>query len=182
MKGIIFNLLEKFITQNWGEEQYDEILGECSLQTKEPFVGPGTYPDEDLVAIVTKAVEKLAVPLPDALRAFGKFCFPELAKRYPVFVTPYRHPKPFLQTVDSIIHVEVKKLYEDAKLPRFYYDDPAPDRLVIVYESERRMCQVMEGLIEGVAEFYHSPIQYKQTRCMLKGEEVCEFALRFAAI
>ena len=80
MKGVIFNYLEEFITENWGEEKYEEILGECPLKTKEPFVGPGTYPDTDLLAIVSKTVEKLGITLPDALRSFGKFCFPKLSK------------------------------------------------------------------------------------------------------
>jgi len=180
MKGIIFNLLEEFITENWGEEKYEEILKGCPIKTKEPFVGPGTYPDADLIAIVTKTVEKLGVPLPEALRTFGRFCFPKLSERHPQFVKPYRHPKAFLKTVENIIHVEVRKLYKDAETPHFSYKDPASNRLIIEYESKRKLCHFMEGLIEGVAVYFQSPIQYQQTRCALKEGKVCEFDLVFS--
>ena len=94
-------------------------------------------------------------------------------------MTPCRHPKEFLQMVDSVIHLEERKLYKDAQTPRFIYKDPAPDRLVIQYVSKRKLCHFMEGLIEGVADFYKSPIQYKQTRCALKEGDTCEFELTF---
>jgi len=181
MKGIIFNLLERFIVENLGEDKYEEILSACALKTKEPFVGPGSYPDEDLMAIVAKTVETMGVTPPEALRAFGRFCLPILAEKFPGFMTPYDHPKEFLMTVDSVIHVEVEKLYPDAQTPSLAYDDPAPDRLVIHYESSRKLCQLMEGLIDGVADYYGSPIEYAQKRCMLDGAPACEFELTFAA-
>ena len=129
MKGVIFNLVEKFITENWGEEKYEEVLSLCSLQTKEPFVGPGTYPDADLISIVGKASEVLGVSVPDALKAFGKFMLPQLIAKFPNFVTPYKNPKDFLMTIDSVIHVEVRKLYRDADTPKFTFTDPVPFRI-----------------------------------------------------
>ena len=181
MKGIIFNLLEEFITEKFGEEKYEEIIEQCPLKTKAPFVAPGSYPDSDLFAIVTKITEKLGIALPEALKLFGEFCFPKLANKYPVFVTPYKHPKEFLKTVDSIIHVEVKKLYRDAELPKFGYTDPSSNRLIIEYESKRNLCLFMEGMIDGVAHYFKSPIKYKQTKCALKNSKVCEFDLTFSS-
>ena len=180
MKGIIFNLLEDFIIESLDEEQYEAILAECELQTAEPFVGPGTYPDEDLLAIVNKTVQAMGISQADALRAFGKFHIPKLAEKFPDFMTPHKHPKSFLKTIESIVHTEVKKLYPDAKLPQFSYKDPSDKRLTILYKSDRKFCHLVEGLIEGVAEYYDSPIRYKQTKCMLAGEEVCEFNLKFS--
>lgn len=179
MKGVVFNLMEKYIEKNLGDGRYEEIMERCTLTTKVPFVGPGTYPDEDLMTIVAETIKMGGIPLPETLRSFGRFCFYKLSEKYPCFVSPYTHPKPFLKSVESIIHVEVKKLYEDAMPPAFTYFDSAPDRLVIQYKSGRRLCQFMEGLIEGVAGHYQSPIKYEQRTCMLDGGEVCEFELTF---
>ena len=74
----------------------------------------------------------------------------------------------------------MRKLFKDAITPRFTYDDPSPDRLIIHYTSERKLCHFMEGLIEGVADFYNSPIQYKQTRCALDEGDTCDFELTFS--
>jgi len=179
MKGIIFNLLEEFIVGKLGDEGYEALIESCDLETTEPFVGPGSYPDGDLFAIAGKAAEAIGAPLPDALRAFGRFCVPELAKKFPVFFTPHDNPKAFLETVDDIHYMEVVKLYEDAVPPHFEYEDPAPDRLVMKYRSKRKLCRLMEGLIDGVGDYYKTPIRYKQTRCMLDGAEECVFEIEF---
>ena len=179
MKGVVFNLLEAYIEEKLGEGKYEEIMEECTLKTKEPFVGPGTYPDQDLMAIAAATIKVAGISLPEALRSFGRFCFNKLSAQYPCFVSPYSHPKPFLKSVESIIHVEVKKLYEDSMPPGFTYIDTASNRLIIQYRSERMLCQFMEGLIDGVAGYYQSPVQYKQITCKLNGDGVCEFDLTF---
>lgn len=179
MKGIIFNLLEEYIEKNLGEGKYEEIMERCILNGKGPFIGPGTYPDDDFMAIVGGTVKEAGIPMPIALRSFGEFCFHRLAEKYPDFVNPYTHPKPFLKSVESIVHVEVKKLYEGSNPPGFSYIDSVSDRLVIQYSSGRMLCQFMEGLIDGVAGHYQFPINYKQTACMLDGDGICEFDISF---
>jgi hypothetical protein len=181
MKGVIFNLLEEFIIEIADEDTYEEILDGVTLVTREPFVGPGTYPDEDLVALVTKTVERLGMPAPAALRAFGKWIFPKLAAMVPPELTDFDHPKEFLKTVDRIIHVEVQKLYEHAAPPKFYYEDPGPDSLIMRYHSERKMYDLMDGLLEGVAEHYKVPIQYERAETEWNGKQVCEYQLTFTS-
>jgi len=180
MKGIVFNLFEEFITEELGEEMFEEILERSQLITKEPFVGPGSYPDEDLTALAGKAVELMGISPAEAFRGFGRFCFPRLAEKYPGFVDPHDHPKPFLMSIDSVVHVEVKKLYKDAETPSFEYEEPAGGSLIIIYRSGRKLCSFMEGLISGVGYYYKSGIRCKQSSCMLEGAESCRFELEFS--
>ena len=179
MKGIIFNLLEDFIVENLGDDALEEILAGTGLRTTEPFVGPGSYPDEDLMALVAQVVERMGIPTDEALRAFGRFCIPPLVRRFPGFVTPHSHPKDFLLTVDAFHSTEINKLFEGAQCPRFHYESPAPDRLIMRYESERRLCALVEGLLEGVATHFDVPIRHSQTACMLHGDPACVFDLTF---
>ena len=180
MKGIIFTVLENFIIDNYGDEKYEEILSECNLKTKEPFVGVGTYPDEDLIEMVVKTSANLGISVPEALRSYGKYTFQKLAMMMPMFVNNHNHPKDFLKSVDGIIHVEVNKLYKDAITPKFIYNDPAPDRLIITYYSERKLYTLMEGLLEGVAEYFKMPIKQTQRIYERDGKEVCDFELTFS--
>jgi predicted hydrocarbon binding protein len=180
VKGIIFNLLEDFLKENLGEEKFEELIESCSLKTREPFVGPGSYPDEDLLAIVDRAVEVTGMTKAAALRAFGKFCIGKFTLKYPLFFSKHSNAKSFLKTLNALHEIEVKKLYADAKPPEFVMEDPSPDRLVMRYVSERKLCLLAEGLIEGVAEHYRSPIRFRQTQCMLEGGSSCEFELEFA--
>jgi len=179
MKGILFNLFEGFITDNYGEEKLEEIMSKTKLHTKEPFVGPGTYRDEDLIALVNTAAELLGISVPEALRLYGKYSFPNLANKFPIFVEKFKHPKDFLKALDSIIHVEVRKLFRHANTPKFECEDPAPNELKMKYKSKRKLCHLVEGLLEGLAEFYKVPLSYTQTVCALNDGDVCEFNIKF---
>lgn len=179
MKGVVFNLLEGFITDGWGEETYDAILSRCPIHARGPFVGPGTYPDADLMAIVATTVEKLGVGLPEALHAFGKYCFPRLAARVPTFMAGHHHPKSFLFTLDSVIHVEVRKLFRDARPPRILCRDTGPDELVLRYESERKLCTLATGLLEGAGEYFATPLTWTETQCASRGADACELRVVF---
>ncbi len=181
MKGIIFVLLEDFLVERLGAKDYEAMIAACGLKTRDPFQVHQTYPDDDLFKILLNAADRLSLGLSDVLRHFGEFCFPCLVRRYPVFVQPYDHPKPFIQSVQRIIHVEVRKLYPDAETPIFRYQDPAPDRLIIEYESKRRLCHFMEGIIKGVETHFRCPIRVRQSRCVHTGHPVCEFELIFAS-
>ena len=75
MKGVVFNLLEEFIIANSDGDTYEEILDECTFVTDGPFVGPGTYPDEDLIMLVGKRWRNSAFQHPQlcAPSASGSF-------------------------------------------------------------------------------------------------------------
>lgn len=181
MKGVIFKYFESFVTDTFGAAVYEELLDCTELTTGGAFVGPETYPDEDLFALVGTAIEKLKIPLPDALHAFGKYLFAKLADQVPMFVDRERGLKSFLLTIHSVIHVEVKKLFPGAETPRFAYEDPGEGRLVIEYTSGRKLCPLFRGLIDGAAESFAEPVQYQETQCLHHGADSCRFEMSFAA-
>lgn len=178
MKGIIFNVLENFVIETAGQEKFEEILSKCKLQTKEPFVGPGNYPDEDLLEIVGNASHTLGIEAPELVRMFGKFLFAELAEKFPVFMKE-KTAWEFIKTIEEIPHIEVKKLYPDAKPPQFEVEETSPDEIALHYKSKRKLCALAKGLIQGVSEYYKTPIEIKETKCMLNGADECVFELKF---
>jgi hypothetical protein len=180
MKGIIFNIAEQYITDKYGADKYEAILENCSLATREPFVGPGTYPDEDLVEILVKSSASLNITVADLLKDLGFYSFAKLAGRHPGFLEGFTHPKDFLKTVDGIIHVEVRKLYQGSKLPVFQYAEPSENELIITYYSERKLYPFMEGLILGVERHFKVPIQLEHSIYQKDGSEFCDFHLRFS--
>ena len=123
MKGVIFGVLESFVVDNFGEEVFEEIYENANLQTKEPFLGPGTYPDEDFLELVGQICKKLGIDVPTAAKKFGEYSFAKLIAIEPKFIAGQTDPLEFLKTVEDIIHVEVRKLYPEAVLPKFEYSD-----------------------------------------------------------
>ena len=116
MKGAVFNLFEDFITETFSEDVYESILDGVELQTKEPFVGPKTYPFDDFLALVGEACRLANLSVADASRAFGEYCFPKLFGSLPESMRNYQSPRSLIEAVEGIIHVEVKKLYSDVEL------------------------------------------------------------------
>ncbi len=181
MKGIIFNLLEDFITRSLGEDSFEEILSNCGLLTPDPLVivAPGTYPDQDFHEIVRQAAKYSGSTEAELLRSFGRFALPRLAERYPHFFSSCQHPKDFLKFLSLVHHVEIKKLYKDADTPLFSCRELSNNELILLYSSKRKLCHMVEGLIQGLEDYYLVKISCHRKRCMLHGDNACEFLLRF---
>ncbi len=181
MKGVVFNIFEDFISDGWGDAAWEALLGSCPRHASGPYVGPGTYHDADLAALLEGACTRFDITSADALRAFGRYMLPALVGRYPAFIEAHDAPKDFLLSVESVIHSEVRKLYRDTRLPSFTYHDTGADELRIDYRSPRRLCHLFEGLIDGVSRHYGVPIRQRQTGCMHHGADCCSFELQFGA-
>lgn len=181
MKGVIFNIAEKFVETKYGNDALEALYNEANFSTKDPFIGPLTYPDADMLEMVRAGCKLLKLTPDELLYNLGVFAFSGLAERHPVFLKDIDHPKEFLKTVENVIHIEVKKLYEDADLPTFQYEEPHPNELIITYFSKRKLYSFMSGLIEGVAQHYKVPIEQKKTMKTLKGHEVCDYHLFFGS-
>ncbi|MBK8481030.1 MAG: heme NO-binding domain-containing protein [Proteobacteria bacterium] len=180
MKGIVFNELERMVTDTAGEALWDELIETTRLQTPHGiFLGPQTYPDEDFMALVAAASKALKIPLPQLVPAFGRYLLSHLVERFPIFVKPGMGAKSFLLTVEDTIHLEVQKLYADAVLPRFFYTDPGPDRLELTYESPRKLCMLLGGLIDGVAAYFKETVRYEHDTCVHRGDPSCHFVITF---
>ncbi|MEM7305422.1 MAG: heme NO-binding domain-containing protein [Planctomycetota bacterium] len=180
MKGVIFKHFESFVGESFGFDVFEEILESTQLQTRTAFVGPETYPDEDLVALLTTAVQRLGISPADALEAFGKYLFGRLVTQHPDFVERVSDLKSFLLTVEDVIHVEVRKLFPGAVTPSFEYEDTAPDRLVIRYRSPRKLCALFRGLLQGAAERFEQPVSYEELACLHEGADACCFDITIA--
>ena len=181
MKGVVFNLLEEFITREYGEDAYEDILDTCALENGGVFIGPETYPDADFAALVDAACGRLGVTRADTLRAFGRFMFPSLLRRFPAFAEGHTHPRTFLKTVGDVIHVEVGKLMRETEPPEVTCVDAAHGGLILTYRSHRRLCALAEGLLDGAAAHFETPLARRQTACVDDGADRCEFDISFDA-
>ncbi len=184
MKGVIFVLFEEFVVQNWGEATFESLLADCPHTAREPFVSPKTYPDQWIVDLLTAACTRLHVAAPDALRAFGKFCFAGLANRFPGFVHGLTDPRKLIESVNGIIHVEVRKLMDGAEPPSVRCESVAgePNSIDVHYDSKRGICALMSGLLDGCAEYFASQYEHTHTTCKHRGDASCTFRINFPAL
>jgi hypothetical protein len=177
MKGIVFNLLEQAVSEKYGEDTWDALLDGSGVQGS--YTAVGSYPDEELGALVETGAKALSVAPDDLVQWFGRAAIPQLVQRYPAFFEPHTTTRSFLLTLNDVIHPEVRKLFPGAYAPSFEFDTSEEDTLGLAYHSHRNLCSFAEGLIEGAADYYSEDVIVEQSSCTKRGDERCVFHIRF---
>ncbi|BBB30404.1 heme NO-binding domain-containing protein [Neptunomonas japonica] len=178
MKGVIFNILEEMVEEHCGMAVWNEILNE-NLSDDGVYTASESYPDEKLFSLVGAVCDRTKLPMEKVVGDFGEFLFTGLASRHPTFLENPTDLKSFLKSIHSVIHVEVRKLYDNPNLPSFEYNEPDSDVLVMTYRSPRKLCILAEGLVRGAAAHYKTNIEINHPVCMHKGADCCELHVRF---
>lgn len=180
MKGIVFNLLEQIVTSEYGPRAWDDLIDSAGVDGV--YAAVGSYEDAEFGRLVTAASVMLETP-PDVLvRWFGKRALALLQLRYPQFFEPHQSSKPFILTLNEIIHPEVRKLFPGADVPEFSFGESGPDTVVLSYVSNRALCALAEGLVEGTAEHYREAVEIEQTECSKRGDQRCVLVCSFSPL
>lgn len=171
MKGVVFNLLESVVRRDYGEDTWEALLEAAEVDGA--YSSLGNYPDEEMMRLAGAASSALKMPVDDVIRWFGRNALPLLANKHPHFFKPHKSTRPFLLTLNDVIHSEVRKLYPGADVPEFTYDTSSPEVLLMNYKSPRKLCALAEGFIEATAAHYGEELSLDQPQCMKRGDEKC---------
>lgn len=176
MKGIIFNLLEDVVSRNYGEVVWDEFLDDAGLDGA--YTSLGSYSDDEFEALLTAAAALREISRDEALRWFGRAAMPLLAERYPAFFDAHRTLLPFVFSVNDIIHPEVRKIHPGAHCPVFHFEHGRDGALLLGYQSDRRLCALAQGFVEGAADHFGETAVVEHIRCTAAGDPECQLSIR----
>jgi hypothetical protein len=155
MKGVIFTSFLEMVETAFGYETVDAILSAETLPSGGIYTTVGTYSHAEIVTLVRHLSQRVNIPIPTLLHIYGKHLFTLLARGYGAWINGITSAFELLEMIESYIHVEVRKLYPEAELPRFETKRLTPNHLEMLYRSERGMASLAVGLIEGCFEHYH---------------------------
>ena len=175
MKGVVFDILRDMVEENYGMEGWQAILDKSGSDGL--YISTQTYEDAELMGLVSAASDITKISVSDLVFAFGEYMVPSFYKRYPSFFDNAENFIKFLVSVDQIIHVEVRKLFPDAGLPTFDYNDEKSNHLTMIYKSPRKLCRLAEGLISGSAKHFNEKYILKHDPCMHDGHDHCNLEL-----
>lgn len=171
MKGVIFNAVEETVRLEHGEDAWDQLLETAGVDGA--YTSLGTYPDEQLYALVAAACDLLGVTQEDLLRHLGRRSFGHLAGRNPALMTGLADGRSLLLALNGVIHPEVRKVYPEAEVPEFLDLSTDPGSLSLQYNSQRGLCHLAEGLALGVADHFGESMSVSQPECRHRGDERC---------
>lgn len=162
MKGVVFTEFLELVEDKFSPEIADRIIAESDLESGGAYTAVGTYDYGEMVALVSTLSRVANTPVPDLLNAYGRHLFTRFHELYPAFFEDKASAFEFLADVDRYIHIEVKKLYPDAELPKFDIRTNGGARMEMTYRSPRCLADFAVGLIEGCAKHFGEAIEIRR--------------------
>ena len=154
MLGIVFTSLIDMLEEKVSPDFADEVIVEAELKNDGAYTAVGYYPFEEMQKIVGILVSKTGKSANELLHDFGFYLFGKLAKAHGSVLANTDNLLQMLEHLDGDIHVQVRKLYPDADLPRFKVMSRTDNGMVLQYYSERDLYALAEGLMDAAAEYY----------------------------
>lgn len=177
MKGIVFTEFLEMVEDRFGIDVAEAILDKADPASGGAYTSVGTYDFQELVQLVVALSGEVSTPVPDLLHAYGRHLFTRFVQGFPVFFEGVEDPLEFLSSVEDHIHVEVRKLYPDAELPKFENVRREADQLELEYRSPRPFGPFAEGLIQGCIEHFGAPLNVVSEDRSDAGQTVVRFTI-----
>ncbi|WP_076540558.1 heme NO-binding domain-containing protein [Shewanella sp. UCD-KL21] len=170
MKGIIFSEFLELVETTFGLEVCQEILDENGDEGV--YTSAGTYDHKDLVKLIISLSKITSISIEELQTVYGKSVFTNLLGSMPELKINSTSTFQFITQVEEYIHLEVKKLYGDAKPPKFDLISSSEYDMVLDYISARCFSHVCFGLIEGCAEYFNEKIDIQMKPIQADGSQV----------
>lgn len=177
MHGFILSEIRGYVTAKLGAESWKVLLKEAGLAGKE-YVNYREYPDEEVVALVATASRITGLEVAAILEDFGVYLAADLMRIYRPLVKPEWNLLDFLEHVEATIHGVVRSRNRQARPPGLRAIREAPDRVVVIYSSGRRLCALAVGIVQGLSAHYHEPIAVDHEPCQQRGAPACHIGVR----
>ncbi|WP_157269492.1 heme NO-binding domain-containing protein [Azohydromonas aeria] len=162
MKGIVFTEFIDLVEEHFDPDVADRMITAAELPGGGAYTSVGTYPHAELVRMVVALGQITGVPLGDLIALFGGHLAKRFKQLFPAFFAEQPDLFSFLASIDSHIHIEVRKLYPDAELPSFPVESRDAQRMTLLYRSQRCFEDLAEGLILGCARQYGESVRLRR--------------------
>jgi hypothetical protein len=157
LKGVVFILVEEFVTEQFGDEAWDALLDDAGLDGV--WTTLESYPDEQLGMLVEAAALRFDLPAQQVQRLVGQGTFSGLAAQHPELLADHVSCRTVLLDLNGIIHPEVMKLYPGAEVPWFEVTEQADGLLHLYYRSQRALGPLAEGLVVGAGAYFDETVE-----------------------
>lgn len=154
MKGVVFTEFLEMVEDKFSADMVDDIIDDSDLESEGIYTSVGTYPHEEIVSLVSSLSARSKIAVPDLVRIFGAHLFGRFTVLYPEFFSANTDVFDFLESVETYIHIEVKKLYPDAQLPSFVTRREQDNILIMDYSSPHPFATLADGLLKGCIDHF----------------------------
>jgi len=170
--GLIFAGLRDYSLTRVGAQETARIWGEHDYLLTE------AYDDDEFRARLEEVRKATGDSAPDLERAFGVFAATTtFAGLYPDYYAENDDTLEFLLGIEEQIHELVRARFRGARPPSPHVRPFGKAGVLVSYTSDRRLCSMLAGLVEGVASHYGDAVEIEQIQCMLLDDPGCVFTV-----
>jgi len=175
MKGVIFNLFERVVSDEVGTQVWSQIVDGSGVRSA--YDDDGTYSHEELLDLVRETAIALSKTTDETLVWFGRRSIPLLAGLFPTLFAGPTSTVPFVMSLNGTVHPEVRRRFPDAYVPTFDMEQAATNTLIIGYSSYRDLCRFAEGMLLGTADLFGEDATVEHFHCQRNGDPRCVMLL-----
>jgi len=172
MKGIVFTEFLDLVEEKFGLEMVDAIISQSKLESKGVYTSIGTYSFSELLQLLQNLQTKTGISIDNLLLIYGEHFFSVIETNYKDLLSSYNDPIEMLASINNHIHVEVRKIYNDAELPTFIIKEKTKQTLILIYKSSRSMHHFGLGLMNKTFEHFNSKATIVLEKIKKDGTEV----------
>lgn len=158
MKGMVFRSLVEHMEGSFGLEVTDTVLSAAELPSGGAYTNVGVYDHTEILQIVTHLSQQTGVEAAALVDSFGEYLFGKLVEAHPEFVEEQSDLFTFLEQIETVIHVNVRRLYPEAELPRFHCSRVQDGPMTLIYQSHRPFAGLVPGLVRGASAHFGQPV------------------------
>ncbi len=171
MHGLIFAELKKYVEARFDAKTWDVLLEKAGLKGN-MYISASAYPDGDALALVSTACTMTGLTAKAIMEDFGEFIAPDLIEQYKFLVKPEWGLLDFLCNTEDTIH-KIVRFHQGVTPPRLAVTRISEHKVIISYDSARKMCALLIGIVKGAAKHYQEQVTVLESQCMLRGAPAC---------
>lgn len=177
MKGMVFTEFFTMVEDVFGEDMVDHLIDATQPQSLGAYTAVGAYDYAELEAMVVELSLQTNTDVSILLQSFGKHLGAQFASKYSAFFLNAGDTFSFLREIDRHIHVEVKKLYPDAELPEFDFENISNNQMILNYRSNRPLADLAHGLIVQTALYFDEKVEVQLEKSKEGDINICMFTI-----
>lgn len=176
MHGIIHRSLKQYVVDRTSEDGWETVRDAAGIESR-LYLPVSQYPDEEVAAILATVSELTGHDEPAIQRDFGRYFAPQLLDTFDAHV---HRDWDALDAVASLEKIYPQVIDKDGDVDSVDVSTRRSngDTVVVHYRSTRKLCPMLEGLIEGVGSEYGEKIQIRKETPTREGLRHCELTVR----
>ncbi|MDS0475309.1 heme NO-binding domain-containing protein [Natrinema sp. 1APR25-10V2] len=177
MHGIILKTLQAFVVDTYGEDAWLSIQREADVEEK-VYVPVTVYPDGDVYEIARTAGELTDQSPRTILTQYGEWVVPALLETYDLHIDDEWQGLELIANIQQF-HTSLRtRDMTTLTTPRIRSERLEENRVRITYDSDRKLCDIARGAIQGVAKRFDEELVAEERTCMHEGDDACRFDIR----